>query len=76
MAFRTQIHTKNSVKMVLYSTGYYVPLPIDQFLKFKNHCSLLYSQYNNFQEAQASHGGMVAMMLKSQGQYFSVHFQI
>jgi hypothetical protein len=27
-----------------YSTGYYVSLPIDQYLKFKNHCSLLYME--------------------------------
>ncbi len=27
--------------MFSYSTEYYVPPPIDQFLKFKNHCSLM-----------------------------------
>jgi hypothetical protein len=26
---------------MVYSTGYYVPPPIDQCLKFKNHCKLL-----------------------------------
>ncbi len=43
MSFRTQIHKKKfcKKKWFSYSTGYYVPPPIDQFLKFKNHCSLL-----------------------------------
>jgi hypothetical protein len=29
--------------MFSYSTGYYVSPPIDQYLKFKNRCSLLYN---------------------------------
>jgi hypothetical protein len=28
--------------MFSYSTGYYVSPPVDQYLKFKNRCSLLY----------------------------------
>jgi hypothetical protein len=30
--------------MFSYSTGYYVPPPVDQYLKFKNRCSLLHMQ--------------------------------
>ncbi len=40
MTFRTQIHKKNSVKMV-FILWYYVSPPTNQYLKFKNHCSLL-----------------------------------
>jgi hypothetical protein len=29
--------------MFSYYTRYYVSPPVDQYLKFKNHCSLLYS---------------------------------
>jgi hypothetical protein len=29
--------------MFSYSTGYYVSPPVDQYLKFKNRCSLMYS---------------------------------
>jgi hypothetical protein len=31
--------------MFSYSTGYYVSPPDDQYLKFKNRCSLLYTHY-------------------------------
>ncbi len=30
--------------MFSYSTGYYVSLPDDQYLKFKNRCSLIYTR--------------------------------
>ncbi len=30
--------------MFSYSTGYYVSPPIDQYLKFKNRCSLVYTE--------------------------------
>ncbi len=29
--------------MFSYSTGYYVPPPVDQYIKFKNRCSLLFN---------------------------------
>jgi hypothetical protein len=48
MTFRTQIHKKNSVKMVFILTGYYVSPPIDQYLKFKNHCSLMLKLNNDW----------------------------
>jgi hypothetical protein len=42
MSFRTQIHKKKFDKNVFHTLqGYYVPPPIDQCLKFKNHCSLV-----------------------------------
>ncbi len=45
MTFRTQIHKKkNSVKNFSYSTGYFVSPPVDQYIKFKNCCSLMYIQ--------------------------------
>jgi hypothetical protein len=31
--------------MFSYSTGYYVSPPVDQYLKFKNRCSLLSIEY-------------------------------
>jgi hypothetical protein len=41
MTFRTQKKKKIRYKWFSYSTGYYVSPPIDQYLKFKNHYSLL-----------------------------------
>ncbi len=41
MTFRKQIRKKIWSKWFPYSTGYYVSLPIEQFLKFKNPCSLV-----------------------------------
>jgi hypothetical protein len=41
--------------MFSYSTGYYVSPPDDQYLKFKNRCSLLYvqsiSSYKHLQQS-------------------------
>ncbi len=49
MTFRTQIHTKQfskngyrNLQGTMSHRPYYVSPPIDQYLKFKNHCSLLY----------------------------------
>jgi hypothetical protein len=40
MTFRKRIHKNKFSKN---ATGYYVPPPIDQCLKFKNHCSLMHN---------------------------------
>ncbi len=43
MTFRTQILKKKIwLKMFSYYTGYYVSPPVDQYLKFKTRCSLMY----------------------------------
>ncbi len=34
--------------MFSYSTGYYIPPPVDQYLKFKNRCSLMCSAHKTY----------------------------
>jgi hypothetical protein len=47
--------------MFLESTGYYVSPPVDQYLRFKNRCSLMYSNLKQVptqpQKKQPSQGG-------------------
>ncbi len=53
--------------MFSYSTGYYVSPPVDQYLKFKNRCSLVYTVYL----FPAGKGGGVEPERRIEGQQFT-----